>query len=136
MRVLLDTNIILDHLLEREPFADEANRLINGIELKQIQGYMTATTCTDIFYISRKKQGSALVKQALSELLRLLEVCTVDRKIIEIALTSNISDLEDAVQLACALNENLDAIVTRDLQGFVNSPIAILSAGEVLARLS
>jgi predicted nucleic acid-binding protein len=135
MRVLLDTNIILDHLLEREPFADEANRLINAIELKQIQGYMTATTCTDIFYISRKKQGSALVKQALSELLRLLEVCTVDRKIIEIALTSNISDLEDAVQLACAMNENLDAIITRDLQGFVNSPITILSPGEVLASL-
>jgi predicted nucleic acid-binding protein len=136
MRVLLDTNIILDHLLEREPFADEANRLINAIELKQIQGYMTATTCTDIFYISRKKQGSALVKQALSELLRLLEVCTVDRKIIEIALTSNISDLEDAVQLACAMNENLDAIITRDLQGFVNSPITILSPGELLASLS
>ena len=65
-----------------------------------------------------------------------LEVCAVNQDILKTALALNLDDFEDAVQLACAMNENLDAIITRDLQGFVNSPISILSPGELLASLS
>ncbi|WP_322742502.1 PIN domain-containing protein [Gloeocapsopsis crepidinum] len=72
MRVLVDTNIILDALLLREPFFIDAKALLNAIESKQLQGYVTATTLTDIFYIARKSKGIALAKQDIAELLVLM----------------------------------------------------------------
>lgn len=135
MRILLDTNIILDSLLARMPFFEDADRLFQGIRSGQIIGYVTATTLTDIFYIVKKQRNSQIGKQYVSDLLLTLEICAVNQDILKAALALNLDDFEDAVQLACAMNENLDAIITRDLQGFINSPIAILSPGEVLASL-
>lgn len=135
MRVLLDTNILLDALLEREPFVREAEALFEAIESDQIEGYVTATTLTDIFYIVRKAKGVAIAKQAVSRILAGMQVCTVDRRILEAAISSLLPDFEDAVQIACALNENLDAIITRDTQDFADASLQILSAGELLQRL-
>ncbi len=136
MRVLVDTNIVLDDLLEREPFVTDAEALFEAIESQQIEGYVTATTLTDIFYIVRKERGVATAKQAVSRILAGMQVCTVDRSILEIAISSNLLDFEDAVQLACAIVENLDAIITRDAQGFTGATLSILSAGEVLQRIT
>lgn len=136
MRVLLDTNIILDYLLEREPFVRDADALIQTIRTGQIQGYVTATTLTDIFYIARKAHSVGMARQNVSDILVVMEVCTVGRSILEAALSSNLSDFEDAVQLACAVHENLDAIITRDTQDFTDATLPILSAGELLQRLS
>ncbi len=65
-----------------------------------------------------------------------MKICTVDRSILETAIASKLPDFEDAVQLACAVFENLDAIITRDAQGFTGTNLPILSAGELLQRLS
>ena len=136
LRILVDTNVIVDHLLEREPFAIDADALLEAIKAKRIKGYVTATTFTDIFYLARKRKGSEMAKQDIAELLSLVEVCPVDRRILEWAVSYEMSDFEDAVQLACAIADNLEAIVTRNPQDFTNSSIPILSAGELLARLS
>ena len=135
MRVLVDTNIILDDLLEREPFVRDAKALLQAIEDQQIQGYITATTLTDIFYIARKNKGIERARQHIFDLLALMQICTVNRSILETAILSNLPDFEDAVQIACALNENLDAIITRDTQDFAGADLQILSAGELLQRL-
>ena len=135
MRVLLDTNIVLDGLLEREPFVRDAKALFQAIRSGQVEGYITATTLTDIFYIARKAKGTMVARQDVSDLLALMQVCTVDRSILEAAISSLLPDFEDAVQLACALNENLDAIITRDTQDFADADLQILSAGELLQRL-
>ena len=65
----------------------------------------------------------------------LMQICPVNRRILEAAFASNLSDFEDAVQLACATAQSLDAIVTRDPQGFVGSSLPILSPRELLAQL-
>ena len=135
MRVLLDTNIILDALLEREPFFRDAKALLKTIENKQVQGYVTATTLTDIFYIAKKAKGIQIARQDILDILAIVQVCTVDRSILETAISSNLSDFEDAVQLACAISDNLDAIATRNAQDFAGASLAILSAGELLERL-
>lgn len=135
MRVLLDTNIVLDGLLEREPFFRDAKALFQAIRSGQVEGYITATTLTDIFYIARKAKGVAVARQDIFALLALMHICTVNRSILETAISSNLPDFEDAVQLACALNENLDAIISRDIQGFADACFQILSAGELLERL-
>lgn len=136
MGVLVDTNIFLDDLLDREQFGTEAKALFEAIQQVRIEGYVSATTVTDIFYIVRKQKGIHIAKQAISDILAGMKVCSVDRSILEAAISSNLPDFEDAVQLACAVFENLDAIITRDAQDFTDATLPILSAGELLQRLS
>ncbi|MEH1936368.1 MAG: PIN domain-containing protein [Nostoc sp.] len=132
MRVLVDTNIILDFLLEREPFLHDAELLFQAIASRQILGYATATTLTDIFYIARRHtQNIERARQAVAITLAAIEICAVDRSVLEIALASATSDFEDAVQIACALVHGLDAIVTRDADFFTAS-IPVLSISQVL----
>lgn len=137
MRVLVDTNILLDGFLEREPFADDARTLFEITRSRRIAGYVTATTVTDIFYIVRRQARSMeRARQAVIDTLALMEVCSVDGDILESAITSPLTDFEDAVQLACAIANNLDAIITRDTQGFAGAILPIFSVGELLERLS
>ncbi|WP_017717819.1 PIN domain-containing protein [Kamptonema formosum] len=136
MRVLVDTNIILDFQLVREPFIREADALFQAMQSDRIVGYVTATTVTDIFYIVRRETRSLeRARQAVSTTLEAMEVCPVSGPILDRAFASNLRDFEDAVQLACAVAENLDAIVTRNPQDFTGSPLAILSVAELLERL-
>jgi predicted nucleic acid-binding protein len=136
MKVLLDTNVVLDALLGREPFRIDADAIMEAIKDNRIEGHLTATTLTDIFYIARKQTGAAVAKQYVSDILATMQVCTVNVDILQAAVASELSDLEDAVQLACALAYNVDAIVTRNFAGFVDSPVPIKSPGELLGELS
>ena len=89
MKVLIDTNIILDFLLKREPFFQEAETLFEAISFQQIIGYVTATTLTDIFYIAnRQTQSLERATEAVGLVLGVLEVCPVNRTTLELALTS------------------------------------------------
>lgn len=135
MRVLVDTNIILDVLLNRQPFVEDATVLLQKIESKQIEGCIAATTLTNIFYIVRKGKGIELAKQAITRILAGMEICAVDRNILEVAFASNLNDFEDAVQIACALANDVDTIITCDAQDCVDAPLSILSAGELLNTL-
>ncbi|HEY9708423.1 MAG TPA: PIN domain-containing protein [Oculatellaceae cyanobacterium] len=137
MRVLVDTNIMLDALLEREPFVRDARALLEAIDSGQIEGYVTATTLTNIFYIVRRQTRSIeRASLAVSETLAAMQICSVDRDILEAAFAYNLRDFEDAVQLACAIAENLDAIITRNPQDFTGATLPILSASELLESLS
>lgn len=137
MKILIDTNIILDFLLQREPFFQDAELLFKAIDDGKIVGYVTATTLTDIFYIARKHTSSIKqARQAISEVLTVMCVCSVDRAILESALNSGFDDFEDAVQIFSAVAQNLDAIVTRDNRGFVSSPIPVLSIQDLLQQES
>ena len=137
MRVLIDTNIILDFLLQREPFFQNAELLFQAIDQGQVIGYVTATTLTDIFYISRRHTRSVeQARQAVSETLTAMVICPVDRAVLELAFDSGLADFEDAVQIFSAVVEGLDAIVTRDVQGFLNSPVPpVLSVQELLQQV-
>ncbi len=137
MRVLVDTNIVLDALLEREPFVRDARALLEATRSQQIQGYVTATTLTNIFYIvQRQTRNLESARQAVSMTLTLMEVCPVNRDTLEAAFASNLRDFEDAVQLACAMASRLDAIVTRNAQDFAGATLPILSTSELLESLS
>jgi predicted nucleic acid-binding protein len=136
VRVLIDTNIVLDYLLEREPFLQDAEGLFQAIGSEQVVGYVTATTLTDIFYIARRQtQSVERARQVVSITLTVMEICPVDRTVLEVALTSGLRDFEDAVQIACASTQNLDGIVTRDIQDFSNATIPVLSVSQLLEQL-
>ena len=136
MRVLIDTNIVLDFLLQREPFFQDAERLFQAIDTGQVIGYVTATTLTDIFYISRKHTRSIeQARQAVSETLIAMAICPIDRDVLESAFNSGLADFEDAVQIFSAVAQELDAILTRDAKGFLSSPVSVLSIQELLRQI-
>jgi len=136
MRVLIDTNILLDFLLEREPFKDDAEELFAAIDSGQIIGYVTATTLTDIFYIARKHTRSLeLAREAVSSTLETMIICPVNRNVLEAAFASGLIDFEDAVQIYSAIAQDLDIIVTRDNKGFLSSTIQVFSVRQLLNQL-
>ena len=136
MRVLIDTNILLDFLLHREPFFQDAELLFDAIDSGLVIGCVTATTLTDIFYIAQKHTRSIeQARQAVAEILTVMTICPVDRAVLDSAFNSGLTDFEDAVQIFCAVTQGLEAILTRDKRGFVSSPIPVLSISELLQQL-
>lgn len=126
MRVLIDTNVVLDFLQEREPFVENAARLFERIDAGEIEGFIAATTITNIYYIVRRAAGRAVAQDAITQVLSDLNICTVDLEMLEQALALNFEDFEDAVQYACAVTHSVDAIVTRDVSGFINAEIPVV----------
>lgn len=135
MKILVDTNIVLDVLLDREPFAEEGTELFDLIETGRVQGFIAATTITNIFYILRKILGRDAAMEAVRRLLLGFELCAVDRQVIEWAVNKDLKDFEDGVQVACAVISSLDAIVTRDTSDFMDASLPVLSVAELIASL-
>lgn len=135
MKVLIDTNVVLDVLLERQPFVENAIALFEQIELGNIAGAIAATTLTNIFYIIRKAESREAAISAVNRLLIGLQFCAVDRPTVETALSLGLKDFEDSIQLACALLNQLDGIVTRDSKDFIGSQLPIYSPTELLSQL-
>lgn len=135
MKVLIDTNIVLDLLLEREPFIESALSLFEQIEQGKLVGYIAATTITNIFYIIRKAESNEAAIAAVQRLLVGLQFCPVDRVVVTTALETGLKDFEDGIQLACATLNQLEAIVTRDLKDFSNASLPIWSIADALAQI-
>ena len=132
MRVLFDTNVLLDAILEREPFVSDAAFLLEIVDAGKLEGFVSATTVTDIYYLVRKQTRSAAIAlAAVTALIASMTVCSVGREILEQAVTSSGSDFEDSVQIACATSLGLEAIATRDTSGFSSSPAPVLSPTEL-----
>jgi predicted nucleic acid-binding protein len=135
LKVLLDTNVVLDVFLLRSPWMTESERILRAIEDGKASGYMTASSVTDIFYLMRQSVGAEKARASIKMCLDLLEVCAVTREILVSASELAGHDFEDDVQICCAIEDGLDAIVTRDAKGFLKSPIAILTPAEFLSQL-
>lgn len=136
MRVLLDTDIVLDFLLERVPFQDEALALFKAHDQKKIDAFVGAITPINVFYIIRKEAGLQKAAQAVAAILASLEVCAADKKILLDATLLPITDYEDAVQVASAINAKIDAVVTRNLKDYKNSPLPVYSPSDFIALLA
>ncbi len=135
MKVLFDTNILLDVILDRSPFAAPANLLLAEVELGNIQGYLGATTVTTIYYLTAKVLGRPLATVAIEKLLQIFEVAPVNRSVLTDALAMDFSDLEDAVIYSVALFAGADALVTRDRKGFKSAQLPVLAPNELVALL-
>lgn len=133
MRVFLDTNVILDVLADRQPFADDAAAVLSLIETGEAQGFIAAHTATTLFYLLHKELGLKRAKKALMDLLRLVDVVPVDQDRLLHALAMNWDDFEDAVQAACAAKIEADYMITRNPADFSRADVPTLSPAEFLA---
>ena len=136
MRVLIDSNVILDALMTREPWAEQAEGILLASAEEKLAGYITASMVTDIYYIIHKHLRSReQSKMALVKLLAILDVLEVNGSDCEKALESELSDYEDAVLVTCAKRHKIDFIVTRNMKDFNKSPVDALTPNDLLKKI-
>jgi predicted nucleic acid-binding protein len=135
MNVLLDTNIVLDVLLDRIPFVIDASAIWAACDDGRLVGFLTASTVTDIFYIARRASDVTKANIAIGLCLSTFEIATLDRQTLEYATTLLGKDFEDSVQIACAVHNQLAAIVTRNTADYAHAPLPVLTPAELLAQL-
>ena len=135
MRVLFDTNVILDLLLERQPHVEAAAALVARVERGQLKGCLCATTVTTIFYLASKVVGAEAARDQLKLLLGLFEVASVNRVVLDGALAAGFSDFEDAVLHEAAVLWGADCLVSRNVRDFRKARIPVYVPGELEAAL-
>ena len=136
IRVLADTDVLLDVLLARQPWLPESAALWQAHEDGQINAYITATAITNIFYVVRRSAGLERAMASVRICLDTFEIIAVDGRAPEDAADLTGSDFEDNVQIARATSAQLDMIVTRNVPDFRSAPMPALTPTELRARLS
>ena len=136
MKILLDTNIVLDVLMDRIPFSDAATELFSKVEDGTVIGYLCGTTITTVYYLAAKTVGAARAREEIKKLLSLFEVAPVNRLVLESALVADFNDLEDAVIHEAACHVGAEAIVTRNQKDFKKSGIPVYSSEELAKILA
>ena len=135
MRVLIDTNVILDYLLDREPFSDAADAVWQAGEAGRLEAFISGITPVNVFYIARRLRGGVEAHNVVSALLSASQVCTLDSAILMDALELDFRDYEDAVQCASATASGLDAILTRDPRDYTSASLPVFSPEQFLSHL-
>ena len=134
-RLFFDTNVLLDHLLDREPFADDATELWSMAERREIVGYISAISFNFVYYVVRHQANERAARRAVKGLRDVFEISEVDAQIIHQALDSVFGDFQDAIQHACAVRAGATHLVTRDPAGFRRSEVPVVSPDMYLIGL-
>jgi predicted nucleic acid-binding protein len=130
--ILLDTNIIIDLLANREPFNQDALRLFSFADRGKVILFTSALSIANVSYVLSKQRNPEDTKQILRKLKLLVRVLSLDEKIINLALNDNeFRDFEDGLQYYSAIENEIDIIVTRNLKDFENSKLAVMSADQL-----
>jgi predicted nucleic acid-binding protein len=130
MRVFIDTDVILDLLLAREPFFSAATRLFLLVQDRKVEGCVSPLSFSNLFYILRKELSGPEAIAALRKLKLLTSVLLIDERTIELALASSFTDFEDAIQYYSALSNEVDVIVTRNKRDYKTAKLLVLTAEE------
>ena len=136
MKVLFDTNVVLDVLLDREPYVDVAAKLFALVDNGRVEGSICATTATTIYYIAAKSFGRRRAHAQVHELLALFAVAPADRDVFDRALDLDFTHFEDAVLHEAARNAGAAAIVTRDGVDFAKATVPVFDPQELLAAVA
>jgi predicted nucleic acid-binding protein len=131
-RVLVDTDVVLDLLLARQPFFPAATRLFVAFQEGRLEGHVSSLAFSNLFYLLRKQVPGPEAIAILRKLRLVAHVLPVDEKIIDLALASTFTDFEDAIQYFAAAERGLEAIITRNRRDYKASQIAIVNAEECL----
>jgi predicted nucleic acid-binding protein len=136
MDVLLDTNVLLDSLLQRSPWHTDSDAILQAAALGQVRCATTALSLATLFYVGRKTVGNLAARGGVRRHLAALTVLPVDRqsRLDADALPGN--DFEDNILIAAAVTASLDAIITRNVADFSHSPIPVWEPVELLRRLA
>jgi len=132
MKLLIDTNVILDYLVDRIPYAAHSEQIIDLCVQGSAEGFLTASSATDIYYIMRKAVGQAKAMENLKVMLGILNVAGVLRSDLLRAMELDMADFEDALAAICAKRIKAEYIVTRNGKDFTGSPVKPITPDRLL----
>lgn len=136
MKILIDTNIILDVLLRREPFYRDSAKVLNLSRKDNINLFVSASAITDIYYIANQTlRDKAKIKDLLLKLLKIVSVASVSEDMIKNALELPWKDFEDSVQYSVALLQEMNGVATRNPNDYKEAEIEIWTPEELLLWL-
>jgi predicted nucleic acid-binding protein len=127
MKVLIDTNVVLDVLINNSAFFTYSKKIFDFAEQKKITGFISASAITDIFYIAQRKLGKKAAKEAIKKVLKIFLPATVTDNNIFQALDLDWDDFEDSVQYIVGKYFSVNYIVTRNTQDFTSGSIAAIT---------
>lgn len=127
-KVLIDTDVILDFFFDREPFAKYAIEIFNLCETNKLQGFTTPVIISNVYYLLRKTAKHMVIVERLKQLIHIIDVIKMDKKVVLNALNSEFKDFEDALQNFSAIEYGTIAVLlTRNIKDFKKSELAILT---------
>lgn len=134
IKALIDTNVILDIALNREPFFEYSSKVFDKIDDQILEGYITASSVTDIYYIASKQKDKLQARKFLINLIQILEVIGIDKDIVIQALESDMPDFEDAIQVFASKMNSIDLVITRNVLDFDLSGLKVLTPQEFIQK--
>lgn len=132
IKLYIDSDIILDLLLKRYDYYNNATELMTKIDKRKYKGYTTPLVIANIHYIMTKFGGKKKSIKNIRKLRKLISILSIDEKIVDEALLSDNTDFEDAIQYITSEKNNIDFIITRNKGDFKNSKLPVLNAEEFL----
>jgi predicted nucleic acid-binding protein len=133
--ILIDTDVLLDFLYERESFCEDSAKILNLCDLNKISGWLTPVMLSNIYYILRKSHTHNEVVSKLRELLKILNILSMNKETVLLALNSEFADFEDALQnYAAEFNGEINFVVTRNIKDYKNSSLKILTPNNFLSQ--
>jgi predicted nucleic acid-binding protein len=134
-RILLDTNVVLDVLLDRQPFVAEARQIWDAADAGRFDASIASFSIPTIYYVCCRYDGPQAAARAVDICLEAFEISALYRECVLAARRMSGIDFEDNLQVACAITDFMQGIVTRDSEGFATSPIRVYTPGQFLASL-
>jgi len=136
MKLLIDTNIILDVLLKRDPFCELGVKVMNLVGKDDVQEYVSASAITDIYYIAyRMLKDKQTVIDLIKRILQVVSIVSVSEQEINMALALEWNDFEDSVQYSAAMLNEMDGLVTRNPNDYKQSRLPIWLPEQILDKL-
>ncbi len=135
MKVLIDTNIILDVLCKRPAFYEDSAKIFKLCEVKKISGVISALSIPNIMYILRKELDADKTREVLDSLMLIFSVADLKADDLKKAADMRFKDYEDAIQSACATRIKANYIVTRNIKDFSESKVTAIKPAELLDRI-
>lgn len=135
--LFIDTDVIIDFLIDRKPFSREAAIIFTLIEQKKLKGYSSSLTFSNLYYVLRKIESHNKVISKLEILSKIVGILRVEEQTIKNALASGFSDFEDSIQYFSAIDsKKIDVIITRNIKDFKKSEIPVMTPGDFLKTAS
>ena len=135
MKVLIDTNVVLDVLCNRQEFLEASEKVFKLCEVNKISGYLSALSIPNILYVMRKELEPERTKEILDKLMLIFHVADLKADDLKKAAELKFKDYEDAVQSVCASRIHADYIVTRNIRDFTGGKVTAIKPSELLERL-
>ncbi|MDE5778577.1 MAG: PIN domain-containing protein [Lachnospiraceae bacterium] len=135
MKVLIDTNVILDVMCAREDFLEASSKVWKYCEINKIVGYISALSIPNIVYILQKELTPEKTQQIIQQLFLIFKIADLKSDDLKKAAAMKTSDYEDALQMVCASRIKADFIITRNIKDFIDSKVVAIKPSELLDRI-